>query len=149
MLIKTLVHRCQSKNKSTSRERVAVFLYQIKPNTSFLLCSCTPVRSCCSYFNSFYLIDKDSFCRKVFNFIVQRLAMENADFINSMVSTVPTYESNTSGTQNNRAKHFSVKDVSLNKRLSYAAGNLFSKMSPYGLVKLKAFLRIPHILWIV
>lgn len=34
--------------------------------------------------------------------------MEKADLINNMVSAVPTYESNASGTQNNREKNISV-----------------------------------------
>lgn len=107
-LIKTPVHRCRSRNKTTSRERVAVvsaprawYNYSpfIRPNTSFLLCHCMPVRSCCSYFNSFYPTGKDSFCRRVFNLILQRSAMEGADLTNNMVSTVPANGSNTSGTQ--------------------------------------------------
>lgn len=151
-LIKTPVRKCRA-----TYNRVAVvsaphaqYNYSpfIRPNTSLLLCHCMPVRSCCSYFNSFYLTGKDSFCRRVFNLIVQRCAMEVADLINNVVSTVPTNGSSTSGTKEQKGKHCSVKDVHLNERLSYEAGNLFFwDLSVQTCEALRAFLHIPCILW--
>lgn len=118
-LIKTPVCRCQSRNKTTSRERVAVVSASpawdnyspfIRPNTSFLLCHCMPARSCCLYFNSFYLTGKNSLCRRVFSLIVQRSAMEGADLTNNKGST---NGSNPSGTQKNREQNVAVSKMSV------------------------------------
>ena len=50
-------------------------------------------------------------------------------------------------TKEQRGKHCCVKDAHLNKRLSYEAGNLFSKISAYrDMGSSNSILRVPHIL---
>lgn len=94
--------------------------------------------------NSFYLTGKDSFCRTVLNLIARRSAMEMADLTNNMVSTVPTNSSIQVGCKRTDSKTLQCQGC----QFKWSWKLVFWDLSVQTREALKAFLRIPHIVWI-